>query len=111
MFYCSAYIGDHVDRRGDIAWALARWHLMASHEATDVLHRHQAMRIAPYRPDGTVIEIVADQAKCLYIVDYKIINSFFMFTIYLNRFYHTLTQPLVLVSLALDWVRLTNSHR
>ena len=33
-----------------------------------------------------------------------------MFTLYLNRLDLTLAQPLVRVSLALVWVRLTNSH-
>jgi hypothetical protein len=42
-FSISFEIVDHGNRQGDMAWSLAQWwHLVALHEATDVLHR--AMR-------------------------------------------------------------------
>jgi hypothetical protein len=40
---------------------------VASHKATDALHR--AMRIAPYRPGGMVINIVVDLPAFFVIVD------------------------------------------
>ena len=73
---------------------------MASHEATDAFHR--AMRIALYRPGGMVIKIIINLATLFYIVDYKIINYSFMFTIYLNHFDLALVQHLVRIALALD---------
>jgi hypothetical protein len=52
-------IVNHGGRRGNTAWALARWwHLVALHEATDALHRamrptlhhrtHMAFKIASF---------------------------------------------------------------
>jgi hypothetical protein len=57
VFYVSFEILDHGGRRGNTAWALARWQqLAASHEATDALHQtmclalhhriHMAIKIA-----------------------------------------------------------------
>ena len=46
-------------RRDDTAQAHARWrYLVASHEATDTLHR--SMRLAPYLPGGMVVEIAVE---------------------------------------------------
>ena len=59
----STEIVDHGGRCGDAMQALALdqwWHPVASIEAQDVLHRHRAMRIAPYRPAGMAIEIGFD---------------------------------------------------
>ena len=60
------------------------------------------MRIALYCPGGMVIEIIINLATLFYIVDYKIINYSFMFTIYLNHFDLALVQHLVRIALALD---------
>jgi hypothetical protein len=50
---------DHGVRRADTAQAHARWrHIVASHEATDTLHR--AMYLVPYLPGGMVVEIAVD---------------------------------------------------
>jgi hypothetical protein len=39
VFFFLLKIVDHGGRWGDTVWALAQWrHLVASHEATDVLH-------------------------------------------------------------------------
>jgi hypothetical protein len=39
-FFVSFKIINHGGRRGNTAWALARWrHLVASHEAMDAIHR------------------------------------------------------------------------
>ena len=81
---------------------------MALHEATDALH--WVMRIVPYCPGGMVIKIVINLATFFYIVDYKLINYSFMFTIWLNCFNRTLPQPLLRVSFVLDWVQLSNLH-
>ncbi len=68
VFFVSFKIVDHGGRWGDTACALTRWrHLVASHEADDVLHR--AMHIAPYPPGCIVIEIVVDLATFFVIVD------------------------------------------
>jgi len=51
--------GDHGVRRADTAQAHARWqHIVASHEATDTLHR--AMCLAPYLPGAMVVAITAE---------------------------------------------------
>jgi hypothetical protein len=61
-------IVNHGGHRGDTVRALARWwHLVASHEATDALHR--AMRIAPYRPGGMAINIDVNLPAFFVIVD------------------------------------------
>ena len=50
---------DHGVRRADTARAHARWqHIVASHEATDTLHR--AKCIALYLPGGMVVEIAVE---------------------------------------------------
>jgi hypothetical protein len=68
IFFVSFKIVDHGGRQGNTAQALARWwHLVASHEATDVLHR--AMRIAPYCPGGMAIKNVVDLPAFFKIVD------------------------------------------
>jgi hypothetical protein len=53
VFFFLFEIVDHGGRRGDTAWALARWRpLVALHEATDALHRamhpasHHRIRMA-----------------------------------------------------------------
>jgi hypothetical protein len=51
-------IVNHGNRRGNMAQALAQWqHLVALHEATDVLH--QAMRPALHRRICMAIEIAS----------------------------------------------------
>jgi hypothetical protein len=55
-------------RRADTAQAHARWrYLVASHEASDTLYR--AMCLAPYLPDGMVVEIAVESATFYFIVD------------------------------------------
>jgi len=50
---------DHGVRRADTARAHARWwHIVASHEATNTLHR--AMCLAPNLPGGMVVAIAAE---------------------------------------------------
>jgi hypothetical protein len=50
---------DHGVRRADMEQAHARWrYLLASHEATDTLHR--AMCLAPYLPGGMVVAIAVE---------------------------------------------------
>ena len=59
---------DHGVRRADTAQAHARWrYLVASHEATDTLHR--SMCLAPYLPSGMVVEIAVESATLFYIVN------------------------------------------
>jgi hypothetical protein len=61
-------IVDHGGRRGNTARALAQWqHLVALHEATDVLH--WAMRIVPYCPGGMAIEIIVNLPAFFVIVN------------------------------------------
>jgi hypothetical protein len=68
VFGFHSKIVNHGGRPGNTVWALARWqHLVASHEATDALHR--AMRIAPYHPGGMRIEIVINLPAFFVIVD------------------------------------------
>jgi hypothetical protein len=68
VFFVSFKIVDHGNRWGNTACALARWrHLVALHEAKDVLHR--AMCIALYPPGGMVIKIIVDLATFFVIVD------------------------------------------
>ena len=58
---------DHGVRRADLARAHARWqHIVASHEATDTLHR--AMCLAPYLPGGMVVAIAVNFVTFYYIV-------------------------------------------
>jgi len=64
----TAKINDHGGRQGNTVQAIARWrHLVALHEATNVLH--QAMLIAPYCPGGMAIEIVVNLPAFFVIVD------------------------------------------
>ena len=58
---------DHDVRRADTAQAHARWqHIVASHEATDTLHR--AMWLAPYLPGGMAVAI-AVETDTSYIIE------------------------------------------
>jgi hypothetical protein len=58
VFFVSFEIVDHDGRRGNTARALARWqHLVALHEATDVLH--QAMRPALHHRICMAIKIAS----------------------------------------------------
>jgi hypothetical protein len=55
-------------RQADTVRAHARWrYLVASHEATDTLHR--SMCLAPYLPGGMVVTIAVELAKLYYIVN------------------------------------------
>jgi hypothetical protein len=59
---------DHGVSRADTARAHARWrYLVASHEATDTLHR--LMCLAPYLPGGMIVLIAVKSATLYYIVD------------------------------------------
>jgi len=52
---------DHGVRRADTARAHAQWrYLVASHEATDTLHR--SMCLAPHLPGGMVVTITVESA-------------------------------------------------
>jgi hypothetical protein len=58
---------DHGVHRADTARAHARWrYLVASHEATDTLHR--AMCLAPYLPVGMVV-VIAVESITSYIIE------------------------------------------
>ena len=58
---------DHGVYRADTAQAHARWqHIVASHEATDTLHR--AMCLAPYLPGGMVVTIAVESITS-YIIE------------------------------------------
>jgi hypothetical protein len=74
---------------------------VALYEAKDALR--WLMRITQYFPIGMVIKIIVKLATFFYIVDYKIINCSFMFTIKLHCFNPTLTQSHIRISLMLDW--------
>jgi hypothetical protein len=64
---CFEIVG-HGGCRGNMARALAQWwHLVALHEATDVLY--WAMYILPYRPGSMAIEIVLNLPAFFVIVD------------------------------------------
>jgi hypothetical protein len=67
--FCASFkIINHGGHRGNTAQALAQWwHLVALHDAMDALH--WAMRIAPYRPGGMAIKIVADLPAFFVIVN------------------------------------------
>ncbi len=68
VFFVSFKIVKHDGPLGNTACALAQWrHLVALHEAKDVLH--QAMCIAPYPPGSMVTKIVVDLATFFVIVD------------------------------------------
>jgi hypothetical protein len=55
-------------RQADTVRAHAQWrYLVASHEATDTLHR--SMCLAPYLPGGMVVTIAVELAKLYYIVN------------------------------------------
>jgi hypothetical protein len=63
---------DHGVRRADTARAHARWrYLVASHEATDTLHR--SMCLAPYLPGGMVVAIAVESVTS-YIIEELIIE-------------------------------------
>ncbi len=67
MFSHDGDSDDHGVRRADTARAHTRWqHIVASHEATDTLHR--AMWLAPYLPGGMVVAIAVDSITLYYIV-------------------------------------------
>jgi hypothetical protein len=53
----------HADTRAHAQWR----YLVASHEATDTLHR--SMCLAPYLPGGMVVAIAIKSATLYYIVD------------------------------------------
>jgi hypothetical protein len=73
-FFVLFEIVNHGSHRGNTAWALARLrHLLASHEATNALHR--AMRIAPYRPGSMVINIVVDLPAFFFIIDIVVAHN------------------------------------
>ena len=58
---------DHGVRRADTARAHARWqHIVASHEATDTLHR--AMCLAPNLPGVMVVAIAVNFVTFYYMV-------------------------------------------
>jgi hypothetical protein len=58
---------DHGVRRADTARAYARWqHIVALHEATDMLHR--AMCLVPYLPGGMVVAIAVNFVTFYHIV-------------------------------------------
>ena len=64
----------HGVRQADTARAHARWrHLVASHEATDTLHR--SMCLAPYLPSGMVVEIAVESATLYFIVYNRVANK------------------------------------
>jgi hypothetical protein len=68
VFFFLFEIVNHGGRRGNMARALARWrHLVALHEAKDVLH--WAMCIAPYCSGGMAINIVINFPAFFVIVD------------------------------------------
>ncbi len=59
---------DHGVRRADRAQERVQWrYLVASHEATDKLHR--SMCLGPYLPGGIVVAIAVKSAILYYIVD------------------------------------------
>ncbi len=61
---------DHGVRRADTAQAHAQWrYLVVSHEATDTLHCHRSMCLAPYLHGGMVVAIAVESAKLNYIVN------------------------------------------
>ena len=62
---------DHGIRRADTARAHARWwHIVALHEATDMLH--WAMCLTLYLPGGMVVAIAVKSAKLYYIVNNRL---------------------------------------
>ena len=68
---CVSHDGDGNDHgvcRADTAQEHARWrYLVASHEATNTLHR--SMCLAPYLPGGMVVAIAVESATLYYIID------------------------------------------
>ncbi len=59
---------DHGVRRADTAQEHAQWcYLVASHEATNMLH--WLMCLTPYLPGGMVVAIAVKSATLYYIVD------------------------------------------
>ena len=59
---------DHGVRRANTMQARARWqHLVALHEATDMLH--QVTCLVPYLPGGTAATIAVKSVTLYYIVD------------------------------------------
>jgi hypothetical protein len=61
---------DHGVRRADTARAHAQWrHLVASHEATDALHRVTCLAL--YLPGGMVVANAVESVTLKYILDYS----------------------------------------
>jgi hypothetical protein len=68
VFWVSFKIINHGGCQGNTVWALAYWqHLVALHEATDVLH--WAMHITPYCSGGMGIKIVVNLPAFFVIID------------------------------------------
>jgi hypothetical protein len=68
LFFVLFKIVNYGGRQGNTARALARWrHLVALHEAMDVLH--WVMHIAPYCPGGMGINIIVNLPAFSVIVD------------------------------------------
>ena len=60
---------DHGVRRADTAQAHARWqHIVASHEATDTLHRVMCLAPYLYLPGGMVAAIAVESVTS-YIIE------------------------------------------
>ncbi len=67
-FWVLFEIVDHGSCQGNMAWVLSQWqHLVASYEATDVLH--QTICITLYCPSGMAIKIVVSLPAFFAIVD------------------------------------------
>jgi hypothetical protein len=74
VFCVSFKIIDHGSCRGNTTGALTQWqHLVASHEATDVLH--WAMCIAPYRPGSMGIKNFVNLPAFFVIVDSNVAHN------------------------------------
>ena len=67
MFSLDGNGHDHGVRQADTARAHVQWqHIVALHEATDMLHR--AMWLAPYLPGGMVVAIAVESVTS-YIIE------------------------------------------
>jgi hypothetical protein len=110
VFFHFTNIDNHGNHQGNTEQAPTRWWcLVALHEATDVLH--PAICITLYCPGGMVIKIVIKSVTSVYILDYKLINYSFMFTIYLIASAVLSSNPISCVFFVLDWVQLSNLCR
>ena len=73
--FCSCFGPDgdgdnHGVRRADTARAHAQWrHIVALHEATDMLYR--VTRLTLYLPGGMVVAIAVKSITSKYIIDYS----------------------------------------